>query len=127
VGFHHKLITPLFKLRSRGQFVEQNLMLSSNFRCDQIHNGHCHGFSLTLLCYLRRTIDIESLRNRFLKVCYVPATIASLYRLIFILFLLRPLTVLMQHTKQAVRAIKQSILLRCLCVGLRCSTNPPQV
>jgi hypothetical protein len=38
----------------------------------------------------------------------VPATSASLNRL---LFLLRPLTVLM---KQAVRAVKQSILLRCL-------------
>jgi hypothetical protein len=24
----------------RGQFVEQKLMLSSNFRCDQIHNCH---------------------------------------------------------------------------------------
>ncbi len=34
----------------------------------------------------------------------------------FCSFLLRPLTVLMKQTRQAVCAIKQSILLRCLCV-----------
>jgi hypothetical protein len=27
-------------------------MLSSNFRCDQIHNNHCHEISHTLLWYL---------------------------------------------------------------------------
>ncbi len=32
----------------------------------------------------------------------------------FLFFLLRPLTVLMKQTRHAVRAIKQSILLRCL-------------
>ncbi len=32
----------------------------------------------------------------------------------FVFFLLQPLTVLMKHTRQVVRAIKQSILLRCL-------------
>jgi hypothetical protein len=42
----------------------------------------------------------------------VPATSTSLNRL---LFLLQPLTVLMKHKRQAVRAVKQSILLRCLC------------
>jgi len=52
-------------------------------------------------------IDIESLQNRLLKVCYVPATSAGLPRL----FLLGPL---MKQTRQAVRAIKQSVLLRCL-------------
>jgi hypothetical protein len=56
-------------------------------------------------------IDIESLQNRLLKVCYVPTTSASLNRL---LFLLRPLTVLMKQTRKAVRAIKQFVLLRCL-------------
>ncbi len=56
-------------------------------------------------------IDIKSLQNRLLKVCYVPATSALLPRL---LFLLQPLTVLMKQTRQAVCAIKQSILLRCL-------------
>jgi hypothetical protein len=49
-------------------------------------------------------------KNRLLKVCYVPATSASHPRL----FLLRPLTVLMKQTRQAVHAINQSILLRCL-------------
>ncbi len=53
-------------------------------------------------------IDIESLKNRLLKVCYVPATSASPPR---ILFLLRPLTVLMKQTKWPVWAIKQSIYL----------------
>jgi hypothetical protein len=47
-------------------------------------------------------------KNRLLKV-YVPATSASLPRL----FLLRPLTVLLKQTRQAVHTIKQSILLRC--------------
>ena len=58
------------------------------------------------------TIDIESLQNRLLKVCYVPANSAGLNRLLF--FLLRPFTVLMKQTRQAVLAINQSILLRCL-------------
>ncbi len=31
-------------------------------------------------------IDIESLQNRLLKVCYVPATSASLNRLLFFYF-----------------------------------------
>jgi hypothetical protein len=30
-------------LHPRGRFVEQKLMLSSNFRCDEIHK-HCHEF-----------------------------------------------------------------------------------
>jgi hypothetical protein len=60
---------------------------------------------------LIEVIDIESLQNRLLKVCYAPTTSAGLPRL---LFLLPPLTVLMLQTRQAVPAIKQSILLRCL-------------
>jgi hypothetical protein len=56
-------------------------------------------------------IDTESLKNRLLKVWYVPATSAGLNRL---LFFLQPLTVLMKQARQAVHAIKQSILLRCL-------------
>jgi len=51
-------------------------------------------------------IDIESLQNRLLKVCHVPATSVGLNRL---LFLLQPLTVLMNKTRQAVHALKQSI------------------
>ncbi len=39
------------------------------------------------------SIDIESLQNRLLKVCYVPATSAGLNRLHF---LLQPLTILMK-------------------------------
>ncbi len=58
-----------------------------------------------------RLIDIESLQNRLLKVCYVPATSASLPRLSFLFYfiflLLRPLTVLMKQT----RWLKQSIFL----------------
>ncbi len=77
--------------------------------------------SLPLICVLTWSIDIESLQNRLLKVCYVPATSAGLPRLsfFFFLFLLRPLTVLMKQTRQVVRAIKQSILLRCLCLSHR--------
>jgi hypothetical protein len=56
-------------------------------------------------------IDIESLQNRLLKVCHVPATSN---RLPGLLFLLRLLTVLIKQTRQAVCAVKQSILLGCL-------------
>ncbi len=60
-----------------------------------------------------KAIDIESLQNRLLKVCYVPATSAGLPRVSFFfsfLFLLLPsLTVLMKLTRQAVHAVKQSI------------------
>ncbi len=58
---------------------------------------------------------ILKVQNRLLKVCYVPGTSAILSRLLF-LFLRWPLTVLMKQTRQAVRAFKQSVLLRCLCV-----------
>ncbi len=48
-------------------------------------------------------IDIESLQNRLLKVCYVPATSASLPRVSFffsfLFLLLRPLPVLMKQTR----------------------------
>ena len=53
-------------------------------------------------------IDIESVQNRLLKVCYVPAPSTGLPRH---LFLLCPLTVLMKQTRQPVCAIKQSIYL----------------
>jgi hypothetical protein len=47
------------------------------------------------------TIDIESLQNILLKVCYVPATRASLPRVSFffsfLFLLLQPLTVLMKQ------------------------------
>ncbi len=51
--------------------------------------------------------------NRLLNFCCAPATSATSSKA-FSVFLLRPLTVLMKQTRQAVRAIKQSILLRCL-------------
>ncbi len=58
------------------------------------------------------TIDIKR-KNILLKVWHVPATSATF--LAFFLFFLRwPLTVLMKQTRQAVCAVKQSILLRCL-------------
>ncbi len=66
---------------------------------------------LICLMILVVSIAIESIQNRLLKVCYVPATSAGLPRP---LFLLRSLTVLMKQTRQAVPAGKQSILLRCL-------------
>jgi hypothetical protein len=39
----------------RGQFVEQMLMLSSSFRCDQIYKYNIYDFGHTLLCYLSWT------------------------------------------------------------------------
>ena len=53
------------------------------------------------------SIDIERRKNWLLKFCYVPATSAAHK----ILFFLRQFTVLMKQTRQAVRAIKQSIFL----------------
>jgi len=35
---------------SWGRFVEQKLMLSSNFRCDQIYKNERYDFGHTLLC-----------------------------------------------------------------------------
>jgi hypothetical protein len=66
-------------------------------------------------------IDIESLQNRLLKVCYVPATSTKFSKLLFYGGGGGggggwPLTVPMEQTRQAVRAFKQSILLRCLWV-----------
>ncbi len=37
------------------RFVEQKLMLISNFLCDKIHKIHCYKFGHTLLCYLSQT------------------------------------------------------------------------
>jgi hypothetical protein len=56
-------------------------------------------------------IDIVSLLNRLLKVCYVPATSTSLPRLL--LLLLRPLTALMKQTRQAV--LCAAVYIRCIC------------
>ncbi len=53
----------------------------------------------------------QKMKNRLLKFCYVPATSAARNRLLFFLFLLWPFTVLMKQTRQAVRAIRQSIFL----------------
>ncbi len=66
-------------------------------------------------------IDIESLQNRLLKVCYVASAGPPRF-----LFLLQPLTVIMKQTRQVVRAILQSILLRCLwgmLTSLACHVN----
>ncbi len=57
------------------------------------------------------TIDIERRKNRLLKFCYVPTTRAAHNRLLFFSFLLRLFTVLMKQTRQAVRAVEQSIFL----------------
>jgi hypothetical protein len=40
---------------SEASLLKKSSCFSSNFRCDQIHNGHCHGFIQTLLCYLCQT------------------------------------------------------------------------
>jgi hypothetical protein len=65
--------------------------------------------SLYLPCFYKHRY--RKMKNRLLKFCYVPATSAARNRLLFVLFLLWPFTVLMKQTRQAVRAIKQSIFL----------------
>ena len=71
-------------------------------------------------------IDIKRRKNRLLKFDYVPATSAAHNRLLFFLFLLRPFTVLMKQTRQAVRAVKQSIFLDVYGFGLVCFANKKQ-
>jgi hypothetical protein len=71
------------------------------------------GFVVKHVCNLNFYAQILKVQNRLLKVCYVPATSASLSRLLFLRW---PLTVLMKQTRQAVHAFKQSILLKCLCL-----------
>jgi hypothetical protein len=63
-------------------------------------------------------IDIKSLQNRLLMVCYVmcPLLVPVFQCFFLFIFLLWSLTVQMKQTRQAVRAVKQSILLRCLCM-----------
>jgi hypothetical protein len=96
-----------------------------------LENVQCDFSTNTEICHLGKVFNGEashvnimldgcmypsqksSLHNRLLNVCYVPATSTCLNRLLFF-FLLQPLTVLMKQTRQAVRAVKQSILLRCL-------------
>jgi hypothetical protein len=59
-------------------------------------------------------IDIKSLQNRLLKVCFVRATSSDLPRVSFFfsfLLLLQPLTALMKQTRHRVHAVKQSIFL----------------
>ncbi len=55
-------------------------------------------------------IDIEGIKIDCSSLFVVPATSAAQNRLLFFFFLLRPFTVLMKKT----RAIKQSIIFRCL-------------
>jgi hypothetical protein len=71
------------------------------------------GWSLWSCQYfaLIRAIDLERQKNRLLKVCYVPTTSAGLPRLLFSFLFMQPLAVLIKQTRQAVRAIKQSIYL----------------
>ncbi len=74
-----------------------------------------HYFSFICFCAFvhrqwRERIDIERLKNRLLKFCYVPVSSAAHNRLLFFSFLLWPFTVLMKQTMQAVHAIKQSII-----------------
>jgi hypothetical protein len=58
------------------------------------------------------TIDIQSLQNILLNVCYVAATSTGLGRLLFFFAAaINTLTVLMKLTRQVVCAVKQSIFL----------------
>ena len=49
----------------------------------------------------------------------MPATSAAHNSLLFFLFLLRPFTVLMKQTRQAVRVIKQSIFRLSISMGVK--------
>ncbi len=47
----------------RGRYVEQKLMLSSNFRCDQIHNCHWYDFGHTVVL-LKSDLDVQQTHLR---------------------------------------------------------------
>jgi hypothetical protein len=70
----------------------------------------CLHSGITIYIYIYIYIH-RKMKNRLLKVCYVPATRAGLPRLLFFFFIMRLLTVLMKQTRQAGHAIKQSIYL----------------
>ncbi len=70
-------------------------------------------------CYYQLTPLLASTEHRYIRIIdclsfVVCLLLAPHLPRHFLLFLLQPLTVLMKQTKQAVCAIKQSILLRCL-------------
>jgi hypothetical protein len=44
------------------RFVEQKLMLSSSFRCYQIHNCHRYDFGHTFFVKLKSDLDIQQTR-----------------------------------------------------------------
>ena len=48
-------VTKIVLLHHSGRFVEQKLVLSSSFRCDQSHICHCYDLGHTLLCYFSQT------------------------------------------------------------------------
>ncbi len=52
------------------------------------------------------SIDIESLQNRFIEVCYVPITSASRNRLHFFYFFDAAINSTKKQTRQAVHSIK---------------------
>ncbi len=108
----------------RSRHYRQMLKLKLNGLCFPPHTSidyisHLSAYFSTGIDVYRgssfSTIDIESLQNRLLKVCYVPTTSAGPPRVSFffsfLFWLLRPLTTLMKQTRQAVHAVKQSIFL----------------
>ncbi len=75
--------------------------------------GTLFSFSFILSCLADESvqiIDIESLQNRLLKVCFVPATRAGLPRVSFFFFFVAVVIYSTNEAnKAAVHAIKQSI------------------
>ncbi len=99
--------TSLFKIALLSEIANPNCLCKPTIR-QRLNSGR-HDIQHN------DTIDIESLQNRLLKFCYVPATRAGLPRVSFffsfLFLLLWPLTVLMKQTRQMVCAVKQSIFL----------------
>ena len=77
----------------------------------------------TQSCFIYKQVNAQHIdvtrKNWLLKVSYVPATSVASSKGFSKAFFLRPLTVLMRPTRQVVRAINQSIFLRCLWPRLR--------
>ncbi len=73
--------------------------------------------NVIMLCHYAEHRYLKNIDCLSFEVCQTPsATSSKAFAFSFSFFLLRPLTVLMKQTRQAVRTIRQSILLRCLCL-----------
>ncbi len=121
----NKRLVEIYRLAGQEQICPRNFLQTAD--SDIIASLHLVilsklwvGQPRLFLCKVGPQISKE---YRLFKFCCVPATSTTSSEA-FSLFLLRPLTVLIKQTRQAVRTIKQSILFRCLSMGWALGFQP---